>query len=407
MKKILLTIGVITVVVVSAFIFTNPVAWFFQPTSQSEPAATTTADLSTESELPIEDNDSIDEFITVIADNLFTPWGLTFLSDGNLLLTERPGRLLELSPEGDVLHEISISSHQRGESGLLGVAVHPDYAQNSWIYLYNTTANNDGLVNQVVRFRYEAGELYDRTVIIGGIAGAAYHDGGRIAFGPDGHLFILTGDATDTNLAQRTDNLEGKVLRVHDDGSIPEDNPFGNAVYTYGHRNPQGIAWHQSGQIFITEHGRSGARSGLDEINLLGAGRNYGWPYLEGDEICAADDIYQPSWPTGSECNGISPIEHSGPDITWAPASAAIAGDSLFFGGLRGQALYEATIVNTGTEIMVENVRTHFKGEYGRLRTVSVSPDGNYLYITTSNTDGRGNPATDDDKLIRVPLSRL
>lgn len=400
MKKILLTILFLVIGVFVLFYVTNPVAWFFQPSSESESAATTTANIQSAS-----DNGAVqNESIVTIAENLSVPWGIAFLPNGNILLTERTGSLLELSEGGEILERINVDAAQQGESGLLGVTLHPEFSQNQWLYLFRTTSVQGGLENEVIRYRYESGELSEPEVILGEISGAMYHDGGRMAFGPDGYLFILTGDATNPDLAQRTDNLEGKVLRVRDDGSIPEDNPFGNAVYSYGHRNPQGLAWNASGQLFITEHGRSGVRSGLDEINLIQSGRNYGWPYLEGDETCDRDGIYNPEWPGGDVCNGVPPLQHSGPDITWAPASAAVVGNSLFYGGLRGQALYEAEIVNTGTELQVGNIQTHFKNEYGRIRSVAVSPSGEYLFITTSNTDGRGNPSAQDDILLRVPV---
>ncbi len=237
--------------------------------------------------------------------------------------------------------------------------------------------------NRVERYRFENGALTDEKLIIGGIPGATYHDGGRIAFGPDGYLYITTGDATRGAIAQDKNSLGGKILRLKDDGSIPSDNPFGTAVYTYGHRNPQGLAWDASGQLWETEHGPTGeaGRCCHDEANLLKAGGNYGWPTIIGDET-----------KTGMQ----TPAAHSG-EATWAPASAAIVGNKLYWGGLMGKALYEATI--TGSTLT--NVKEHFKGEYGRIRTVIVGPEG-YLYLTTSNRDGRGSPTNEDDKIIRV-----
>lgn len=410
MRKLVLIIIIAGITMAVVFAFTNSTAWFFQPTSSSEPAATSTVSTTSTSNTSADTNTAAADVpdISTITTDLSVPWGLDFLPDGSLLVTERDGSILELSQDGETTERITIpGSTARGEAGLLGVAVHPDFSQNNWIYLYQTISTDDGLRNEVLRYHYASGQLSDRTVILNGIAGAAYHDGGRLAFGPDGYLYITTGDATEPTLAQRTDNLEGKVLRLEDDGSIPADNPFGNAVYSYGHRNPQGLAWDEAGRLWSTEHGRSGARSGLDEINLIRAGSNYGWSYLEGDETCANHNLYSPSWPAGTDCEAVAPMIHSGADITWAPASAAIARDQLYFGGLRGQALYAATITDAGTELSVTDVRTYFKEEYGRIRSVAIDPTGDFLYLTTSNHDGRGSPAAGDDRIIRIKLSAL
>jgi glucose/arabinose dehydrogenase len=243
-------------------------------------------------------------------------------------------------------------------------------------------------MNRVERYELNesANSLNNRTVIIEGIPGAANHDGGRIAFGPDGLLYITAGDAQNEPSAQDKAALSGKILRLEDDGSVPSSNPFGTAVYSYGHRNPQGLAWDDSGQLWATEHGRSGVRSGFDEVNLIEAGKNYGWPEFEGDEVG----------------NGmVSPVLHSGASDTWAPAGAAISEDTLFFTGLRGETLYSAKI--SGRKLT--DFTAHFKGEYGRLRGVAVSPDGEWLYLTTSNRDGRGAVKPNDDKIIKIRLS--
>lgn len=394
MKKILLTAGIILATASVVLAFSNPQAWFFSSTEQSEPPATTTTSGSEE--------------IEIVAENLSVPWGIDFLPSGNLLITERTGGLLELTPDGERMITNTIdSSEPEGEGGLLGVALHPEFSENNWLYVYETTELSGGLENRVLRYRYENGDLNNQTIVVDGIDGAAYHDGGRIDFSPDGYLFITTGDASQPESAQSTSSYQGKILRVMDDGSVPEDNPFGNAVYSYGHRNPQGLSWDGSGRLLSTEHGRSGASSGLDEVNLIQVGGNYGWPYLEGNETCEQTDLYSPVWPTDSSCNATPPLRHSGPDITWAPASAAVADESLFFGGLRGQALYEAPIEDSGMELRLGEVQTHFKNRFGRLRSITVDPSEEFLYMTTSNTDGRGNPTPEDDRLIRVPLSRF
>lgn len=318
----------------------------------------------------------------VIVSDLEIPWGLAFLPSGEILVTERGGRLVKISEEKEVI-SVSGVAH-RGEGGLLGLALHPNFSENNYIYLYLTTASGSGLINRVERYTLNDTELSERVVILDNIPGAQYHDGGRLAFGPDGYLYITTGDAGQERLSQDTDSLAGKILRVADDGSIPEDNPFGNEVYSYGHRNPQGLTWDDTGRLWSTEHGRSGVQSGFDEVNLIEKGGNYGWPDSQGDEV-AADTI--------------GPIVHSGSNTTWAPASVVYKNGSLYFGGLRGQAIYQVTDLDSEEP----QVTAHFRGEYGRIRTVTMGPDGN-LYLTTSNRDGRGDPAAEDDRILRVSL---
>jgi glucose/arabinose dehydrogenase len=323
------------------------------------------------------------EEAVVLAENLHVPWAIAFLPSGDLLVTERPGTLLRIGKEDRSQHPIEGVRHI-GEGGLLGITLHPDFEENHWLYLYLTASANGVVSNRVERYRYENDALSKRTEILTGIPGAQYHDGGALAFGPDGHLYITTGDASQSSLAQNTNSLAGKILRVHDDGSIPDDNPFGNAVYSYGHRNPQGITWDREGRMWSTEHGRSGVQSGLDELNLIEKGENYGWPVIQGSETR-----------DGME----APILHSGPTVTWAPASAVYYNGRIFFGGLRGEALYEARLperVNEEPELL-----THFHRAFGRIRAVAVGPDG-MLYLTTSNTDGRGKPLPNDDRIIRV-----
>jgi aldose sugar dehydrogenase len=325
------------------------------------------------------------ESVAVVAERLSIPWEIVFLPDGDMLVTERPGTLIRIGRDGAVI-PISGVRHV-GEGGLLGLALHPDFTENKLIYLYLTTTEGSGVENRVDRYRFEGNELTERTPILGGIPGAIYHDGGRIAFGPDGYLYIATGDATREQLAQDKESLAGKILRLDEDGSIPRDNPFGTAVYSYGHRNVQGLAWDDRGNLWATEHGRSGIRSGYDELNRIERGGNYGWPTVEGDE--RHDGM-------------IAPVIHSGATTTWAPSGAAYSGGSIFFSGLRGEALYEAKL--DVDRIGVEELRTHLQGEYGRIRAVVAGPDGR-LHLSTSNTDGRGNPQEEDDRILRVDPS--
>ncbi len=317
--------------------------------------------------------------VEVLAVGLEIPWEIAFLPDGSVLVTERPGVVNEILPNKSVM-QIEGVQHV-GEAGLLGMAVHPNFLENKWIYLYLTTKVQNSFVNRVERYRFDERKLLDRTVVLDNIPAAAYHDGGRIAFGPDGLLYVTTGDATDADRAQDTQSLAGKILRVREDGSIPMENPFGNAVFSYGHRNVQGLAWDAEERLWATEHGRSGLQSGLDEVNLIEAGKNYGWPVIEGDAV---------------KEGMVAPVVHSGPDVTWAPAAAAVVGNRLFFTGLRGEKLYEFMI----TDGKLAQKREHFVGQFGRLRALRIGPDG-LFYMATSNTDGRGDVHKDDDKILR------
>ncbi len=331
--------------------------------------------------------------IEIIAENLQIPWEIAFLPGGDLLVTERPGMLRRIGKEGRV-YTIEGVEHV-GEGGLLGLALHPQFLENQWIYLYLTTQNDAGLINRVERYRYAGDRLTEKTIIIDNIPGAVNHDGGRIAFGPnsapdgamvgkpDYYLYITTGDAGNPNLAQDINSLAGKILRLKDDGLIPSDNPFGSAVWSYGHRNPQGLAWDGKGQLWATEHGRSGIQSGLDELNFIKKGSNYGWSMIEGDERKEAME---------------TPFINSGSAETWAPAGVAYFKGRIFFTGLRGESLYEIVISQDGK---VESTKAHLRGEFGRLRAIQIGPDG-YFYLSTSNTDGRGDPRTGDDKIIRL-----
>ena len=320
--------------------------------------------------------------VEVVAEGLDVPWDIAFLPDGSLLVSERPGRLLLLTSDGNrqVLDVPEV--HQVGEGGLMGLALHPDFGANRWLYVCLTTESEERRENRVERYRFYGGQLAERQIIIGGMPAASRHDGCRLGFGPDGNLYITMGDVGEQDLARDLGSLAGKILRLTADGSVPAENPFGTPVYSYGHRNPQGLVWDEEGRLWSTEHGRSGFKSGLDEINLIEAGKNYGWPVIEGDETAP-----------GME----APFLHSGPDYTWAPAGVAYWNGRLFFGGLRGEALYEVLISERGAA----SLRAHFHSDFGRIRAVRLGPDG-MLYFSTSNRDHRARLREGDDKILRV-----
>lgn len=323
--------------------------------------------------------------LSTVAENLQVPWALVFLPDSSILFTERPGRVRLIDNKGNlnptpiaVIDDVLSA----GEGGLMGITIHPNFSDNHFLYLYYTYANNNNqTLNRVVEFKFENNTLSNKSVIVDAIPGALFHNGGRIKFGPDGFLYITTGDSQNPSLAQDKNSLAGKILRVTDTGKPAPDNPYGTEVLSFGHRNSQGITWDSQGKLWATEHGASA----LDEINIIKIGKNYGWPVISGDQN-----------QQGLE----TPIINSGSD-TWAPSGAAYLNNSIFFAGLRGQALYEAVI--DGAKI---TLKEHLKGELGRIREVIVGPD-NLLYITTSNRDGRGIPKTNDDQIIRVNPNKL
>jgi glucose/arabinose dehydrogenase len=335
-----------------------------------------------------------------VVSGLDTLWALAYAPDGRTFLTERPGRVRVIEG-GRLLAEPWATIEgviEVGESGLLGMALDPNFASNGYVYLaYTTSTNQNRYVNRLVRYREDRNTkkgVADK-VLIDGIIGNNNHNGGAVAFGPDGKLYWTMGDRFDDNLAQQLSNLNGKILRLNSDGTIPADNPIPNSyIYTYGHRNPQGLAWQPgTNNLFSTEHGPSGGQGCcLDEVNVIEAGKNYGWPIIRGTQ--------------GRE-GMVSPAATSGQNATWAPGGATFisAGPwrgSLVFGGLRGQALYRA-IIDPNDPKKIVRIEEHLKGTFGRIRGVyeTREKDGS-LFILTSNKDGRGSPAADDDRVIRL-----
>lgn len=380
MKRLAVILGILFVITMATY------AWSRQMNSTPPPVATNSANNFTTST-----NDDDIPAETIISENLDTPWALALLPDGKLLVTERFGRVTIIDPTGkaDPVVAGSVADVKEiGEGGLLGIALHPDFVKNKYVYVYYTYSSigNDTL-NRVSQFELDDETLQNEKIILDRIPGASNHNGGRIAFGPDQMLYIGTGDAQNPTQAQLTNTLGGKILRITPEGKAAPGNPFNNPVYSYGHRNVQGLVWDDHGALWATEHGRSGLTSGLDELNLIRPGGNYGWPTVEGDE---------------TQVGMIPPVYNSGASDTWAPSGAAYVNGSLYFSGLRGKALYQAQVRDGN----VSNFTKHLDNKYGRIREVIATPDG-ILYITTSNKDGRGIPAGGDDKIIRINPEKL
>jgi glucose/arabinose dehydrogenase len=329
--------------------------------------------------------------VTTIAEGLDTPWGIVFLPDNSMLVTERSGQVRFIDRQGK-LEPTPVATLQNakeaGEGGLLGIALHPDFASNSYVYLYYTYQNSGiNTLNRVVRMIFTDRKLSNEEVIVDRIPGSSNHNGGRIKFGPDRMLYIGTGDAGEPTRAQNKDSLAGKILRVTDSGGAIPGNPFNNLVFSLGHRNVQGLTWDSNNKLWATEHGRSGLLSGFDELNMIEAGKDYGWPDIEGDKTRSGMEIAK---------------RHSGATTTWAPSGAAFLDDSVYFSGLRGQSLYRAIIKDD----RVIDFKEYLKGQFGRIREVVVGPD-EMLYISTSNKDGRGSPSPNDDRIIRLNPAKL
>jgi len=340
------------------------------PSATESPAATATAGATaTPAQTPR---------LRMVATGLHVPWGIAFLPDGDALVSERTtGRILRIPHGGGkprVAMRVPGVDLDAGEGGLLGLAVSPHYATDKLVYAYFTTVQD----NRIARFRL--GGRPD--VIVKGLRNGAIHNGGRIAFGPDGKLYAGVGETGEGGLAQDRSALNGKILRMNPDGSVPADNPFGSLVWTWGHRNVQGLAWDRSGRLWATEFGQNT----FDEINLIRKGRNYGWPDVEGKGDTQGGRFTNPlvTWPTSEA----------------SPSGAAIIGSTLYAGALQGQCVWRIPLhgASTGTPTRM------LAGRYGRIRTVVDAPDGT-LWVATSNRDGRGAPRSGDDRIVAVRVS--
>ncbi len=313
-----------------------------------------------------------------IAKGLDTPWSVVFYNDTPLVSSRDTGEIRELDQDGNsrVVGVVDGAVH-RGEGGLLGIAVD----NQSRLYAYYTTSSD----NRISRFTIngEPGNLSlgSAETIVEGLPSASFHNGGRIAFGPDNQLYVTVGDAGNTMAAQEVSRLNGKILRMTRDGDVPNDNPFSNSlVYSYGHRNPQGLAWSEDGTMYASEFGQNT----WDELNVISAGANYGWPIVEGIEERDGFTVPVQQWATEDA----------------SPSGMAYAGGMLYIANLRGTVLRGVPTNNLSSH------QDYYSGEYGRIRDVTIAPDGR-LWFVTNNTDGRGSPSAGDDRIISVPLNVL
>jgi aldose sugar dehydrogenase len=315
----------------------------------------------------------------VLVTGLEVPWGLAFLPDGSALVSERDSaRIKHVSPDGTVSDVGKVDGVDGvGEGGLLGIALSPSYDSDHLLFAFYT----HGKENVVARMTYDPAGLSGQRVVFDGIPSGSVHNGGRLAFGPDGYLYVGTGEAGRGIPAQNKADLGGKILRITPDGDPAPGNPFaGSPVWSYGHRNVQGLAFDSRGQLWASEFGQNT----WDELNRIKKGGNYGWPVVEG---------------RAGQAQYVDPVRQWHTDVA-SPSGIAIAGNAVYMAGLRGQRLWQIPIPGgvAGTP------RALLIGQYGRLRTVALAPDGS-LWVMTSNRDGRGNPTQGDDRIIRLTLS--
>jgi glucose/arabinose dehydrogenase len=379
----------------------TPASTGSQPTRPS-PQSTTATPTPTPTPSP-RLGPAVVENVQLIASGLEVPWAVALAPDGRLFVTERPGRvrIVRLGAGGGLQAEpwatVPARANPDAERGLLGIALDPEFTRNGFVYLYYSYAGAGGVtLNRLVRLHDTSGVGADETILLDNIPGSSNHDGGRIAFGPDGKLYVATGDGEQQARAQDRTSLGGKILRLEKDGGVPADNPFpGSPVYSLGHRNVQGLAFQpDTAVLYATEHGPSGFFPACcqDEVNRIEAGANYGWPIVTGKP---GDQRFR------------DPVTWSGAFDTWAPSGAAFATrpgplrGSFLFATLRGQHLHRLVLTPDGRGIAFEE--RLLVNQYGRLRDVYEISTGEFL-VLTSNRDGRGRPAADDDRVLLVTL---
>lgn len=322
---------------------------------------------------------SVSDDGSVNANHLNIPW--TINKNGSLFfLSQREGSVIQI--DGDLglvkVQDVKVSKDifHEGEGGFLGFTLAPDFEKSKMAYAFHTYQKDGKTLNRIVSLKLQNDTWQEDKVLLEGIPGGAVNSGGRIKIGPDGMLYATTGDIGKSDNSQNLDSLAGKILRMTVSGEVPTDNPYKNSyIYSYGHRNPQGLAWDNEGNLYSSEHGESGH----DEINLIQAGKNYGWPVIQGDE----------------EAEGMmKPILQSG-DNTWAPSGMAFNNGKLYVASLAGKKLFTYDVASKQFE--------EFYGDAGRLRDVLI--DHNELFTITSNRDKRGKPTDKDDRLIHLSLT--
>jgi glucose/arabinose dehydrogenase len=353
------------------------------PTSESASPSPSTSTSPSETPEPSSSAPSVDpsstpEVVETIATGLVAPWGVAFLPDGDAVVTERDtAKVLLIGGDGG--HEVTEvgtigEATPQGEGGLLGVAVSPEFDQDRTLFFY-VSSDND---NRIVTATLDKGGLSPTRPILTGIPLGSIHDGGRLAFGPDGFLYASTGETGNPELAQDKGTLAGKILRLTPQGRPAPGNPFGDEIFSFGHRNVQGLAFTDDGQLWASEFGQNT----FDELNRIQAGANYGWPVVEGEG--------------GTGSGFVDPQAVWGTDVA-SPSGLAFLDGALYMAALRGNRLWKIPLDGDDAA----QPEAYFVGEYGRMRTVVVAPDGS-LWLTTSNQDGRGSPADDDDRILRV-----
>lgn len=331
----------------------------------------------------IEDESVINPQIVpeVWGSDLQVPWSINE-AEGVFYISERLGHIVKIDNGKMERQQVMLDKplSDAAEAGLLGFVLAPDYSNSKEAFAYYTYENSSGQYNRIVVLKQENDGWKETELLLDKIPSGQVHHGGRLKIGPDGKLYATTGDASsDPEIAQDLDSLGGKIIRMNVDGSIPSDNPFPNSyVYSYGHRNPQGLAWTTDGTLYESEHGPSAN----DEINIIKPGLNYGWPVIKGKEIQEGMEV---------------PLFTSGDDTTWAPSGMSFYDGKLYVATLRGNAVREFNVETGDTREVITGL--------GRIRDVFIKDD--FLYFISNNTDGRGTPFEGDDKLYRVPLSNL